>query len=446
MEKILRYKGVIEGFYGPMWRHEERLHLIRHMREWNMNIYIYSPRNDPYHRFCWNLPYPAQEMKNFTELAKECKRNGIEFSYAVSPGSSFNPDDPQCRKALIRKLKPFIELGCKFFPVFYDDITVSFGFDTAEGEKQAERQAKTMNNIVNDMVKLSPNARFLFCPTQYMTAEKSRYLCRLHAILDRRVETVVTGVDPDTDGVCPRTFSDAGAKRYFENFGRRPFFWDNFNVRDNALNILHWSPYSGRGANLDKLCTGIVLNPQNHYILNIPIFGCMGDYLKNPRKYNPQKSMKKHLEKFMGQQAAPLGMILSKWFTSEWFAGKGSGFLLSENNLPPIKEKLKSHANARYALLKEIRKRMVSLCNFDVHFENTPMPTQVAASLIVYAHLLSEYAKAMVEFCDTVLRKEKNCKEAGRRLLERVDRPETECFRLPFSLIAYARECAKIAD
>jgi hypothetical protein len=78
--EILHYRGVIEGFYGPMWSHEERLHLIRHLRGWNMNLYIYGPRGDPYQRLRWEAPYPAEELRRFAELAAEARRHGVTFS------------------------------------------------------------------------------------------------------------------------------------------------------------------------------------------------------------------------------------------------------------------------------------------------------------------------------------------------------------------------------
>ncbi len=442
--KTLKYRGVIEGFYGPMWSHEERLHLIRHLREWHMNLYIYSPRDDPYHRFGWDAPYPPEDMRLFAELAGEARQQGVQFAYAVSPGNTFDPDCPPHRQALLDKLRPFIELGCTFFPIFYDDLVEPFDPDSDGGVKHAEQQARVMNNLAESVTGICRGARFLFCPTQYMTAAKSRYLCRLHDLLDPRIETAVAGVDPESDGVCPRTFSDEGARRYFENFGRRPFLWDNFNVRDNALNVLHWSPYSGRGAHLDTLCSGIVLNPQNVYLLNLPIFGCLGDYFADPRNYDPQASFGRHLETFMGEEGAPFGQILSQWFSSEWFAAEGSGYLSSEENLPAMGQGLE--AAERNAVLGAIREVLAPLRDFNNRFSRTLMPPQVAACLIPYANLLTEYAGAMVDFCDAVAGKAAVPTDAAARLLERVDRPETECFRLPASLIAYAERLAQAPE
>jgi len=427
----LKYRGVIEGFYGPMWAHEERLHLIRHLRGWNMNLYIYAPRDDPYHRFLWDKPYPADEMQRFVELAGAAREEGVQFSYAISPGNTFEPGNSAHRDALVGKLKTFADLGCTLFPILYDDLEAGFEPDSTTGEQQAERQAKLMNGLQESLHRICPSATVLFAPTQYMTADKSRYLCRLHQRLDQRIQTLVTGVDAGTDTVCPRFISDQGAERYFQNFGRRPFFWDNFNVRDNSVNTLHWSPYSGRGANLDTICSGIVLNPQNIYLLNLPVFGCMGDYLADPRRYNPQTSMARHVEHLMGPDAAPLGMTLSRWFTAEWFAAPGDGMLSSEANLPAIAGG-KVTGPQRKELFAAIRAVLEPLCDFKARFIRSPMPPRVAATLVAYANLLTEYAQAMVEFCDAP-------DTDAARLLERVDRPETECFRLPFSLIKYAR-------
>lgn len=443
-ESTLKYRGVLEGFYGPAWTHEERMHLVRHLRGWHMNLYIYAPRNDPYHRTRWDAPYPPEEMRRFHELAAEADRQGVMFSYAISPGTDFDPDSLAHRELLLAKLQPFIDLGCTLFPILYDAHEEGFEPDTARGEQWAEHQARVMNELADAIAKRCPTASFLFCPTQYMTAEKSRYLCRLHELLDDRIGTFVTGVDPDTDTVCPRTFSDGGARKYLGNFGRHPFLWDNFNVRDNALNVLHWSPYQGRGKNLDKICSGIVLNPQNIYLLNLPIFGCMGDYFADPRGYDPVASFARHVAELMGPEGAPFGVMLSKWFTAEWFAGPGSGFLSSENNLPAIGDS--PMAVSQYnALLASVREVLLPHCDFNRRFAMALMPPLVASHLIPYANLLTEYARSLVAYCDAVLSDPGQSERAGVAMLQRVDRPETECFRLPISLIIYARTLEKLA-
>jgi len=434
MATTLTYRGVIEGFYGPMWSHEERLHLIRHLRGWNMNLYIYAPKDDPFHRFRWDAPYPPAEAQRFAELAGEAQRQGVQFAYAISPGNSFDPTNKAHRQALLNKLDAFIELGCTFFPILYDDLGEQFPADGEEGIRHAEKQATLMNDLAEAITARCPPARFLFCPTHYATAEKTPYLCRLHELLDARIDTIVTGVDPDCGGICPRTFSDAGARRYFEHFGRRPFLWDNFNVHDWSLNVLHWTPYSGRGAHLDELCAGIVLNPQNIYLFNLPIFGCLGDYFADPRAYDPQASFRRHINALLGEEGAPFGLTLAQWFPAEWV-----DHLSSEENLPPLDETATATPAARDQLLAILRDTFAPLLDFAERFKMVAMDPQTSARLLPFATILQWHAYNMVKFCQATLGKPSAPPEALTELAKNLDSLEKYYFRLPASLIDYTK-------
>ena len=44
------HRGVIEGFYGPPYSHEERLRLLDELGGCGMNRYVYAPKHDPLHR------------------------------------------------------------------------------------------------------------------------------------------------------------------------------------------------------------------------------------------------------------------------------------------------------------------------------------------------------------------------------------------------------------
>ena len=427
----LQYRGVIEGFLGPMWSHEDRLHLIRHMRGWNMNMFIYSPRDDPYHRFCWDAPYPAEDMARFTELAEEAQRQGIQFAYAISPGNTFRPHDPAHRLLLLEKLQPFIDLGSTFFPILYDDLQGEFDPDSLTGERHAEMQAEVMNDLADALTARCAPARFLFCPTQYMTSEKSRYLCRLHELLDPRIETAVTGVDGGR-GIIPRTFSDAGARKYYENFGRRPFLWDNFNVHDRAMNALHWTPYTGRGSHLNELCSGIVLNPQNIYLYNLPIFACLGDYFADPHGYDPLASMRRHLADLLGEEALPAGLVLSQWFTAEC-----AEYRSSEENLPPLDEAMTPAQ--RDALPAQLGGIFQPLCDFGLKFNRTRLDPKLASFLLPFANILQRYARMMVDFSTATQGQAVAPPAALAAFADELYAMERYYFRLPASLVDYAK-------
>ncbi|WP_304407844.1 beta-N-acetylglucosaminidase domain-containing protein, partial [Bacteroides acidifaciens] len=58
----IRYRGVVEGFYGTPWSHQARLRQLKFYGENKMNTYIYGPKDDPYHSAPnWRLPYPEKE-------------------------------------------------------------------------------------------------------------------------------------------------------------------------------------------------------------------------------------------------------------------------------------------------------------------------------------------------------------------------------------------------
>ena len=50
-------RGVVEGFYGVPWQHEDRLWLLERMRGWGMNTYVYAPKDDPFHLARWRVPF-----------------------------------------------------------------------------------------------------------------------------------------------------------------------------------------------------------------------------------------------------------------------------------------------------------------------------------------------------------------------------------------------------
>jgi len=60
--------GVIEGFYGPPWSHQDRLDILRFMGRVGLNVYVYAPKDDPYHRTRWREAYPEDARRRLGEL------------------------------------------------------------------------------------------------------------------------------------------------------------------------------------------------------------------------------------------------------------------------------------------------------------------------------------------------------------------------------------------
>ena len=46
----MRISGVIEGFYGPPWTHEQRIDWIDRLAGWGMTHYVWAAKAEPRHR------------------------------------------------------------------------------------------------------------------------------------------------------------------------------------------------------------------------------------------------------------------------------------------------------------------------------------------------------------------------------------------------------------
>ena len=89
----LPYRGVVEGFYGNPWSHEVRLSLIDFYGKNKMTDYIFGPKDDPYHSSpYWRLPYPEDQANKIKELVAACKKNHVNFVWAIHPGQDIRWD------------------------------------------------------------------------------------------------------------------------------------------------------------------------------------------------------------------------------------------------------------------------------------------------------------------------------------------------------------------
>ena len=63
----LAVRGVIEGFYGKPFSHEERMDLLGFLGQHGFDCYVYAPKDDPRHREQWRDPYPEEDLDRFAE-------------------------------------------------------------------------------------------------------------------------------------------------------------------------------------------------------------------------------------------------------------------------------------------------------------------------------------------------------------------------------------------
>ena len=88
------YRGVVEGFYGTPWSFEDRMSQLDFYGRNKMNVYLYGPKDDPYHSTPdWRKPYPPREADQLKQLVAKAKENNVIFYRAIHPGLVFRWND-----------------------------------------------------------------------------------------------------------------------------------------------------------------------------------------------------------------------------------------------------------------------------------------------------------------------------------------------------------------
>lgn len=287
-------RGVIEGFYGPPWSHGQRLALMDFLAGHGYNLYVYAPKDDPYHRERWREPYPPSQLNELRELAARARSVGVAFCFAVSPGLSLRYADDTELNRLWAKLEPLVQAGVTHVGLFFDDIPPHLVHpeDQARFPSLAEAQAHVVQRLLERLGPLQPQTgegtlpavRLLFCPTQYHGDPDTPYLRRLGELLPQEVAVFWTGPQ-----VCSRELTVDHTRAVARILGRPPLFWDNYPVNDSMMATeLHLGPYTGRDPGLWQAAQGVVLNPMPQYTASRWILAAASTYLTRPETYEPQ--------------------------------------------------------------------------------------------------------------------------------------------------------------
>jgi len=308
-------RGVVEGFYGPPWSHSDRLELLRFEGQHSLNIYIYGPKDDPYHRKLWREPYPPEQLQRLKELAETAKDNFVDFSFAISPGLSMIYSSEADFQALVRKLEAVAALGVSNFALFLDDVPQDLVHreDKARFGTLAEAHIQLINRLHDHLKSLSPQNRLTVCPTTYTNEWGNRdYIQALGKGVNPAVPLDWTGTQ-----TIPRGISVAEAEEWSHYLRRKPLVWDNYPVNDDNPWWLNLGPLRQRDTGLFRGTQGLFSNPMiQPHLTRIPL-QTVSDYLWNPPAYNPDKSRRHALLTQYGEDAHDLLAPLLTIFSSD---------------------------------------------------------------------------------------------------------------------------------
>lgn len=119
-----QYRGFIEGYYGIPWSVEDRISLMKFGGDFKMNMYIYAPKDEPYHNSQWRELYPADRLEEIRQMVQAGQDSKCRFAWAIHPfmhsaitASTYDAD----LKVIIAKFEQLYNVGVRQFVLSADD-------------------------------------------------------------------------------------------------------------------------------------------------------------------------------------------------------------------------------------------------------------------------------------------------------------------------------------
>lgn len=385
------YRGVVEGFYGVPWSREARLSQLDFYGRNKMNIYIYGPKDDPYHSSPnWRKPYPAQEAEQLKELVECARRNEVLFYWAIHPGKDirWNTED---RDLLMEKFESMYRLGIRAFAVFFDDIS-------GEGTS-AEKQVELLNDIYHNFVKVKGDiAPLLMCPTEYnrlWTRLEGGYLATLGGKLHPDIGILWTG---DKVVAC----IDKPTMQFVNPLlKRKAFIWWNFPVSDYVRDRLLLGAVYGNGTDIDDDISAFISNPMEHAESSKIALFSIADYAWNMDAYKSDASWRRAVRYLMPGHAAALQVFASH---NSDLGGNEHDFRREESEqIRPALERLldaycregKQDVAAASAVTEECE-RMIASADLLLASDENPALIKEITPWLMQFKLLGEYGREVL--------------------------------------------------
>lgn len=330
-----KFRGFIEGYYGIPWTTDERVELMRFGSQFKTNVYIYAPKDDPYHASNWRGLYSETDLAELKEQIQAGVETKTRFVWAIHPFMSqvfTRANYARDMQVLLAKFEQLYEAGVRQFALSADDIE-THALDVV-------LQKDMCNDIAAWLAEKGDCYNLIFVPTFYWGAKPETiavWTCSVcgtrnegricskagcetpmpannkvvtldsyfadlmgdaSAPLDESVEIMWTG-----NKVCSTTNNGK-----FEEFttltnGRLAFMWMNWPVNDytySTRDIAAIKPYllMGKGEVFNTKIeegqsakfSGIVVNPmQEAEASKISIFAC-ADYTWNINDFDDDAS------------------------------------------------------------------------------------------------------------------------------------------------------------
>jgi hyaluronoglucosaminidase len=310
---IFQRRGIVEGFFGPLWSMAHRRRLFEFGAARGMNTYIYAPKDDPYHRKRWRVAYPRRQWRELLSLIHHAQRNNIDFVYSFHPGEGLCFSDREPIEILLRKAHRFYQTGVRTFAVLFDDIPSRL---THERDQRIFKNslARAQGSWLAEIKARQPTSwtevEWWICPSYYSEdpllervfgAFEENFLETLAAYLPLNVACFWTG-----PSVVSKKITLTHVRQIGQKIRRPLLLWDNYPVNDLTMSDeLHIGPLQGRDLRLPEIVYGYLNNPLLQEELSfLPLATCF-DYAAAPRAYASERSWNRAVKERFGANALP---------------------------------------------------------------------------------------------------------------------------------------------
>jgi hyaluronoglucosaminidase len=299
----LAVRGVIEGFYGKPFSHQERMDLLRFLGRHGYDCYVYAPKDDPRHRERWRDPYPEDELNRFRELAREAQLHGVRFVYAIAPGLSYVASDANEFARLEAKIRDVVACGALGVALLFDDLTADS--TTLDPQVQAALIRRTHDLVAS----LGDGIAFWFIGNFYCgdAAELQGTGGFWQALYGRSAldyfaayaEHVPASVPILWTGpaVFSATLTEIDVREVCALARRPVILWDNFPVNDALRDQIFLGPYVGREPGAMRALHGVVLNLMSQATANQIPLASAAEFFGDVERYEPDRSLARAIER-----------------------------------------------------------------------------------------------------------------------------------------------------
>ena len=256
-------KGYLEGYYGRLMSWEDRLTILQMLSQLEMNLYIYGPKEDPYHRIKWSTPYPDHELQELRNFKEEASKFGIKPYFALSPGMTYDQDSLLDLDNLKGKFSQLQSVGFTDFAIFFDDL------ESVRDEELGKKHGSLLTELSGFLEKDS-SSPLMFCPTVYCNSfadddiANSPYLNGLALTVPNNLPMLWTGKQ-----VVSESMGNREIEELHKVISNPVLIWDNYYANDYCPTKFYIGPLKGRKTS-EEIIKGIGLN-----LTGLPLTDCI---------------------------------------------------------------------------------------------------------------------------------------------------------------------------